>query len=146
MSVLPNPVQPQSRRKKEDILAERRRRLERSSARRLKSGLRVVSDKPIAKPLPIWEATFRLGMNTLLILAAVASAARLIPNQVSQQAKLDIIQQEEVQTKQRVQDLELSRLRSQNPEMAPRIAEENGNLIRVNKYRVVRVPNLDKVQ
>ncbi len=146
MSVLPNPVQPRSRRTKEDILAERRRRLERSSARRLKSGLRVVPDTPPAKPIPIWEASFKLGVNTLLILAAIASAARLIPNQVSQQAKLDIIQQEEAKVKQRVQDLEVSRLRGQNPEMAPRIAEENGNLIRVNKYRVVRVPNLNGVQ
>ncbi len=87
-----------------------------------------------------------LGMNILMMGTAIATLAHLIPHQMTQQAKLQELRFEESSMAQNLKDLKQEYEQSKSPEMAQRIAQEQGNLMRANQKRVFYIPSGQKVQ
>lgn len=86
-----------------------------------------------------------LGMNILLMGTAIVTLAHLIPYQMTQQAKLQELRSEESNMAQTLENLKKEYELSQSPEVAQRIAQEQGNLMRANYKRVFTIP-AQKVQ
>jgi hypothetical protein len=84
----------------------------------------------------LWESGLILSMNTVLIGTAVVTLAHLVPYQFNQRAKLQEISREESQVAQNLQNLKQTYQRSQSPETAQRIAQEQGSLMRADQLKV----------
>ena len=141
MSALPNSIPaPRDRRSKSqtDQLARRRQQAKKNQNRFQERSVStpVVNDYKAR----IWESGLILGMNVLLIGTALVTLANLVPNQLTQQAKLKEISREESQVAQNLQELQQSYQRSQSPETAQRIAQEQGSLMRANQLKVFQIP------
>jgi hypothetical protein len=93
-----------------------------------------------------WESGVMLGMNILLMGTAIVTLAHLIPYQMTQQAKLQELRSEESNMAQNLEDLRQEYEQSKSPEVAQRIAQEQGNLMRANQKRVFLIPAGQKIQ
>jgi cell division protein FtsB len=78
-----------------------------------------------------------LGVNFLLGGMAIAGLAQLVPQSLSDHAKLQSLDTEVKQTKQRVHDLQATYKLNADPKQFQRIAQEEGNLIATNQRRIV---------
>ncbi len=140
MSALPNPSPaPRRRSKSQSDQLARRRKLSQEKNRfqqENRSTSAVVNDYASR----IWESGFILGMNGVLIGTALVTLANLVPNQLSQHAKLKEISREESQVAQNLQELQQTYQRSQSPETAQRIAQEQGSLMRADQLKVFQMP------
>jgi hypothetical protein len=94
----------------------------------------------------IFESTAILGVNLVLIGTAVFTLANLIPQQLTQNQKLQEVRLEEVQVANQIQDLNQAHERSQDPQVQRRIAEEQGSFMRADKQQVVLMNSAKKVQ
>lgn len=95
----------------------------------------------------LWESGFILGMNVVLIGTALVTLAHLVPYQLAQREKLKEITREESQVAQSLQELQQTYQRSQTPETAQRIAQEQGSLMRADQLKVFQIPqSAQKVQ
>lgn len=83
------------------------------------------------------EAATVLGINVVLIGGCLFTLSSMLPQQLTQQAKLREIRGEVSQTSEHVDQLKQSHDRSLIPEMSRRISEEQGYLIRKNKRNLV---------
>jgi hypothetical protein len=92
------------------------------------------------------ESTAILGVNLVLIGTAIFTLATLVPQQLTRNQKLQEVHLEEAQVGNHIKELQLDAQLSQNPEVARRIAEENGSFMRANKQRVVFLNTPKKVQ
>jgi hypothetical protein len=142
MSALPNPnptSAPRRRSKSQSDQLARRRKLSQEKNRvqqEARSTSAVVNDYASR----IWESGFILGMNGVLIGTALVTLANLVPNQLTQHAKLKEISREESQVAQNLQELQQTYQRSQSPETAQRIAQEQGSLMRADQLKVFQIP------
>jgi hypothetical protein len=147
MSALPNPTPAPRRRSKSqsDQLARRRQLAQKNQNRFEKERpTPVAANDYVAR---IWESGLILGMNVVLIGTALVTLANLVPNQMTQRAKLKEISREESQVAQNLQELQQTYQRSQSPETAQRIAQEQGSLMRANQLKVFQIPEgTQKVQ
>jgi cell division protein FtsB len=145
MSALPNPS-PQDRRSKSqsDQLARRRQSSQNKNRSKEERSTSAVASDHVAR---VWESGLILGMNVVLIGTALVTLANLVPNQLTQRAKLKEISREESQVAQNLQDLQQTYQRGQSPEAAQRIAQEQGSLMRADQLKVFQIPQGDqKVQ
>jgi hypothetical protein len=92
------------------------------------------------------ESIAILAVNMVLIGTAIFTLASLVPQQLTRNQKLQEVNFEETQVANHVKELQLDSHLSQNPEVAGRIAEENGSFMRANKQRVVFLNSPKKVQ
>ncbi len=140
MSALPNPSPaPRRRSKSQSDQLARRRKLSQEKNRfqqENRSTSAVVNDYASR----IWESGFILGMNGVLIGTALVTLANLVPNQLTQHAKLKEISREESQVAQNLQELQQTYQRSQSPQTAQRIAQEQGSLMRADQLKVFQIP------
>jgi hypothetical protein len=140
MSALPNPSPaPRRRSKSQSDQLARRRKLSQEKNRfqqENRSASAVVNDYASR----IWESGFILGMNGVLIGTALVTLANLVPNQLTQHAKLKEISREESQVAQNLQELQQTYQRSQSPQTAQRIAQEQGSLMRADQLKVFQIP------
>jgi hypothetical protein len=83
------------------------------------------------------ESAIMLGVNFLLGGIAIAGLAQLVPQSLSDQAKVQSLDTEVKQTKQRVNDLQVTYKLNSDPKQFQRIAQEEGNLIAANQRRIV---------
>jgi hypothetical protein len=151
MSALPKSASsPQSRGPKdqEKLSALRQKR---AAAKRPPKEKQEVKSKvaAIAKDHPLtllWESSAILGVNVLLLGTAIVTLVNLIPNQMTQQAKLQELRAEESSISKNLQQLKQDYERNQTPEMAQRIAQEQGNLLRANQKQVILITPTQKVQ
>ncbi|WP_404789917.1 hypothetical protein [Altericista sp. CCNU0014] len=141
MSALPNSVpSPRDRGSKHPSTDRARRK---SSSRRrdreqqADSAAVARSEEHTAR---IWESGLILGVNAVLIGTAAVTLANLVPYQLTQRAKLQEIRREESQIAQSLQELQQTYQRSQSPETAQRIAQEQGSLMRANQLKVFQIP------
>lgn len=88
----------------------------------------------------VWESGLILGMNVVLIATALVTLSNLVPNQLTQRAKLKEISREESQVAQNLQALQQTYQRGQSPEMAQRIAQEQGSLMPADQLKVFQIP------
>jgi hypothetical protein len=142
MSALPNSIPaPRDRRSKSqtDQLARRRQKAKKNQNRfeERSSSAPVVNDYKAR----LWESGLILGMNVVLIGTALVTLANLVPNQLTQRAKLKEISREESQVAQNLQELQQTYQRSQSPETAERIAQEQGSLMRADQLKVFQIPD-----
>jgi hypothetical protein len=140
MSALPNPnPAPRRRSRSQSDQLVRHRKLSQEKNRfqqEARSTSAVVNDYASR----IWESGFILGMNGVLIGTALVTLANLVPNQLTQHAKLKEISREESQVAQNLQELQQTYQRSQSPETAQRIAQEQGSLMRADQLKVFQIP------
>lgn len=144
MSALPNSIpSPRDRRSKQQ-LAQRRQ----SSKKQSGTGSeRAKAASVNTLKARVWESGLVLGMNAVLISTAIVTLANLVPYQLTQREKLEEISREESQVAQSLQELQETYKRSQSPETAQRIAQEQGSLMRADQLKVFQVPqNLQRVQ
>ncbi len=103
----------------------------------------------LAKDHPLnllWESGVILGVNVVLLGTAIVTLANLIPNHMTQQAKLQELQSEESSMTKNLQQLKQEYELNKTPEMAQRIAQEQGNLLRANQKQVILINPPQKVQ
>lgn len=151
MSALPNSVpSPRERKSKQS-----KQQLAQLSQRRQSSQTQNRLDKERSKTAfsaddhraRVWESGLVLGMNAVLIGTAIVTLANLVPYQLTQREKLKEISREESQVAQNLQELQDAYKRSQSPETAQRIAQEQGSLMRADQLKVFQVPqSLQRVQ
>lgn len=87
------------------------------------------------------EALTVFGVNVTLASVAIVAVARLVPYNISQQQKLQTLQQEVIQANHRVQRLESDHQRFADPQARMEIAQEENNLIGANQRRVIWIPS-----
>jgi cytoskeletal protein RodZ len=92
--------------------------------------------QPDSHAAKVWESGLILGVNAVLIGTALVTLAHLVPYQMTQQAKLKEVSKENAQVSQNLQRLQQDYKRSQSPEAAQRIAEDQGNLMQPNQKQV----------
>jgi hypothetical protein len=148
MGALPNPVSSSRSVRAQERQSQSARRQAQSPTKRPARKLSLnaetlTKDHPRAQ---FWESGVMLGMNILLMGTAVVTLTHLIPHQMTQQAKLQELRSEESNMAKSLQDLKQEYERSKSPEVAQRIAQEQGNLMRVNQKRVFLIPAGQKVQ
>jgi cytoskeletal protein RodZ len=150
MSALPNSIpSPRNRKSKKS-----KQQLAQLSQRRQSPKTQNGVDKERSKAASandhkarIWESGLVLGMNAVLISTALVTLAQLVPYQLTQREKLKEINREESQVAQNLQELQETFKRSQSPETAQRIAQEQGSLMRADQLKVFQVPqSLQRVQ
>jgi cell division protein FtsB len=83
------------------------------------------------------ESAIMLGVNFLLGGIAIAGLAQVVPQSLSDHAKVQSLEAELKQTKQRVNDLQATYKLNSDPKQFQRIAQEEGNLIAANQRRIV---------
>jgi hypothetical protein len=148
MGALTNPVSSSRSPRVQDRQSQAVHRQAQSPAKRSARKLSLNADT-LTKNHPraqLWESGVMLGMNILLMGTAITTLAHLIPHQMTQQAKLQELRSEESHMAQNLENLKQDYERSKSPEMAQRIAQEQGNLMRVNQKRVLWIPSGQKVQ
>jgi hypothetical protein len=148
MGALPNPVSSSRSVRAQERQSQSARRQAQSPTKRPARKLSLnaetlTKDHPRAQ---FWESGVMLGMNILLMGTAIVTLTHLIPNQMTQQAKLQELRSEESNMAQSLKDLKQEYERSKSPEVAQRIAQEQGNLMRANQKRVFLIPAGQKVQ
>jgi hypothetical protein len=141
MNALPKPIpSPRDRRSKSqtDQLARRRQQAQKNQNRfeERSTSAPVLNDYKAR----IWESSLILGMNVVLIGTALVTLVNLVPNQLTQRSKLKEISREESQVAQNLQELQQTYQRSQSPETAQRIAQEQGSLMRADQLKVFQIP------
>jgi hypothetical protein len=152
MSALPNSVpSPRDRKakKSKQQLAQlsQRRQSSQTQNRFEKECSKTAASSADDRKARIWESGLVLGMNAVLISTAVVTLANLVPYQLTQREKLKEISREESQVAQNLQTLQETYKRSQSPETAQRIAQEQGSLMKANQLKVFQVPqSLQRVQ
>jgi hypothetical protein len=142
MGALPNPVSSSRSPRAKDRQSQSARRQAQSPAQRPARKLSLNADA-LTKDLSrarFWESGVMLGMNILLMGTAIVTLAHLIPYQMTQQAKLQELRSEESNMAQTLANLKKEYELSQSPEIAQRIAQEQGNLMRANYKRVFTIP------
>jgi hypothetical protein len=148
MSALPNSIpSPQDRRSnaRSMQLARHRKSPQNLNRSEKERAISVVRANDYAARL--WESGLILSMNAILIGTAAVTLAHLVPYQLNQRAKLQEISREESQVAQNLQDLKQTYQRSQSPETAQRIAQEQGSLMRADQLKVFPLPQgVQKVQ
>jgi hypothetical protein len=148
MGALPNPVSSSRSVRAQERQSQSARRQAQSPTKRPARKLSLNAET-LTKDHPrgqFWESGVMLGMNILLMGTAIVTLAHLIPYQMTQQAKLQELRSEESNMAQSLQDLKQEYERSKSPEVAQRIAQEQGNLMRANQKRVFLIPAGQKVQ
>ncbi len=75
------------------------------------------------------ENTAKLVVNVVLVVGAVSALVKLLPYNISQQAKLQEISTEVKLTESRVADLKTDFKRSFDPEQAKKIMQEQSNRV-----------------
>ncbi len=148
MGALPNPVSSSRSLRAQDRQSQAVHRQSPSPAKRSARKLSLNAET-LTKNHPraqFWESGVMLGMNIVLMGTAIATLAHLIPHQMTQQAKLQELRSEESNMAQSLENLKQEYERSQSPEIAQRIAQEQGNLMRANQKRVFYIPSGQKVQ
>jgi lipid A disaccharide synthetase len=149
MSALPNSISSRRDRRSKsqaDQLARRRQQAQKNQNRFKEERLAL---KPVVNDYKarVWESGLILGMNVVLIGTALVTLANLVPNQLTQREKLKEISHEESQVAQNLQELQQTYQRSQSPETAQRIAQEQGSLMRADQLKVFQIPEgTQKVQ
>ncbi len=83
------------------------------------------------------ESVIMLGVNLFLGGIAIAGLAQLVPQSLSGQTKLQSLDTELKQAKQRVNDLQTTYKLNSDPKQFERIAQEEGNMIATNQRRIV---------
>lgn len=83
------------------------------------------------------ETAMVLGINVILIGTCLYTLGNMLPQQLTQQAKLQEIKGEVTRTTARIEQLKQAHTRSLIPEVSRRISEEQGHLIRKNKRSLV---------
>jgi Pyruvate/2-oxoacid:ferredoxin oxidoreductase gamma subunit len=149
MSALPNsiPSRRDLRSKSQSDQLSRRRQLAQKNQNRVKEERSTSASVAYDYKARVWESGLILGMNVVLIGTALVTLANLVPNQLTQRAKLKEISREESQVAQNLQALQQTYQRGQSPEMAQRIAQEQGSLMRADQLKVFQIPQGDqKVQ
>jgi hypothetical protein len=142
MSALPNSIP--SRRDRRSKSQSDRLALQRQLAQ--KNQNRSKEERSTSTPLAqdyrarVWESGLILGMNVVLIATALVTLSNLVPNQLTQRAKLKEISREESQVAQNLQALQQTYQRGQSPEMAQRIAQEQGSLMPADQLKVFQIP------
>ena len=144
MSALPNSVpSPRDRRSKQQLAQRRQSTKNQNGVNKERSKAASANDHKAR----VWESGLVLGMNAVLISTALVTLAQLVPYQLTQREKLKEISREESQVAQSLQDLQETYKRSQSPETAQRIAQEQGSLMRADQLKVFQVPqSLQRVQ
>jgi hypothetical protein len=148
MGALPNPVSSSRSVRAQERQSQPARRQAQSPTKRPARKLSLNAET-LTKDYPraqFWESGVMLGMNILLMGTAIVTLAHLIPNQMTQQAKLQELRSEESNMAQNLENLKQEYERSKSPEVAQRIAQEQGNLMRANQKRVFLIPAGQKVQ
>lgn len=144
MSALPNSIpSPRDRRSKQQLAQRRQLYKNQSGADKARSKAASAHDHKAR----VWESGLVLGMNAVLIGTAIVTLANLVPYQLTQREKLKEISREESQVAQSLQELQETYKRSQSPETAQRIAQEQGSLMKADQLKVFQVPqSLQRVQ
>ncbi|WP_299404526.1 hypothetical protein [Acaryochloris sp. IP29b_bin.148] len=83
------------------------------------------------------ETAIVLGVNVVLIGTCLHTLGNMLPQQLTQQAKLQEIKGEVSRTTAHIEQLKQTHQRSLDPEVSRRISEEQGHLIRKNKRNLV---------
>lgn len=148
MSALPNSApSPRDRRSKHPASDPSRRKPSDRKRERAQTSASVPAAQANEHTARLWESGLILGMNAVLIGTAAVTLANLVPYQLTQSAKLKEISREESQIAQNLQELQQTYQRSQSPETAQRIAQEQGSLMRANQLKVFQIPqSSQKVQ
>jgi Pyruvate/2-oxoacid:ferredoxin oxidoreductase gamma subunit len=142
MSALPNsiPSRRDRRSKSQSDRLARQRQLAQKNQNRFKEERSTSTPVALDYKARVWESGLILGMNVVLIGTALVTLANLLPNQLTQRAKLKEISREESQVAQNLQALQQTYQRSQSPETAQRIAQEQGSLMRADQLKVFQTP------
>jgi hypothetical protein len=137
MSALPNSIpSPRDRRSKQQLAQRRQLSKNQGGADKAQSKVTSAHDHKAR----VWESGLVLGMNAVLIGTAIVTLANLVPYQLTQREKLKEISREESQVAQSLQELQETYKRSQSPETAQRIAQEQGSLMKADQLKVFQVP------
>ena len=107
----------------------------RSSASRRRSRPRT-SFKPEHQWV-VAEILLKLGLNSVLLVAAIAALLRLWPYHQIQQAKLEQVKMQVQETEQRVAELRSDFNRSFDPRQSRKIMEEQTPRIGANQRRLI---------
>ncbi|MGL5034549.1 MAG: hypothetical protein ACRC6M_12195 [Microcystaceae cyanobacterium] len=111
-----------------------------SAPRRSSAPRRRSRPKIAFRPEHQWvvaEIFLKLGLNSILLVAAIAALVRLLPYHQVQQAKLDQVKMQVQETEQRVAELRKDFNRSFDPRQARKIMEEQTPRIAPNQRRIV---------
>lgn len=148
MGALPNPVSSSRSVRAQERQSQSARRQTQPPTKRPARKLSLNADT-LTKGHPraqFWESGVMLGVNVVLMGTAIVTLTHLIPYQMTQQAKLQELRSEESNMAQSLENLKQEYERSKSPEVAQRIAQEQGNLMRINQKRVFLIPSGQKVQ
>ncbi len=137
MSALPNSVPSPRDRRSKQLLAQRRQLSKNQSGAAKERSKATSAHDHKAR---VWESGLVLGMNAVLIGTAIVTLANLVPYQLTQREKLKEISREESQVAQSLQELQETYKRSQSPETAQRIAQEQGSLMKADQLKVFQIP------
>lgn len=144
MSALPSPVPEKRSASSQAKLAARRQKLiEQEGRQHLRSVGKSQGTPPT--PTPIWESGTKLSINLLIIGTAVVTLFNLMPDQLTQRSKLKQLRAEENLMKEQVESLQNYYQRSQDQDVAQKIAEEHGYLVRPSQQQIILIDNQQKI-
>lgn len=83
------------------------------------------------------EIVFKMGLNGILLMGAIAALVRLLPYQQVQQAKLEEVQMQVRETEQRVAELRMDFNRSFDPQESRKIMEEQTPRLFPNQRHII---------
>jgi cytoskeletal protein RodZ len=140
MSALPNSIPSPRDRKSRQLAQLSQRRQSSQNQNRFDKERSSTASSADDHKARFWESSLVLGMNAVLIGTAIVTLANLVPYQLTQREKLKEISREESQVAQNLQELQATYKRSQSPDTAQRIAQEQGSLMRADQLKVFQVP------
>lgn len=109
-------------------------------SRRSSAARRRSRPQPSLQPEHRWvvaEIFFKLGLNGILIIGAIAALLRLLPYQQVQQARLEEVQMQVQETEKRVQELRMDFNRSFDPQESRKIMEEQTPRLSPNQRHII---------